>query len=73
MPTFVIQQADSKKRRIDNAKRGLQNATTAYAEQQTMCGPGQPGVYKQGYAPMIVAMGGQHDTLETYSVNTAQT
>ena len=45
VPSFCIVQSCGKKRRIDNGRRGGQNAATAYSEKQRMCSAFQPGLH----------------------------
>ena len=44
IPTFVIKQANGKKRRIDNGKRGGQNTTAVHTERLRMISPFQPSI-----------------------------
>ena len=44
VPSFTHVQPSGKKRRIDDAKRGKQNAATRYLERTYMCGPFQPAL-----------------------------
>ena len=45
IPAFCVAQSCGKKRRIDNGRRGGQNAATAYTEKSRLCSAFQPGLH----------------------------
>ena len=45
IPAFCVVQSCGKKRRIDNGRRGGQNAATTYSEKSRLCSAFQPGLH----------------------------
>ena len=68
VPTFAHVQPSGKLRRIDNARRGLQNSALRYVERMRMCTAFQPAAVAKAVAAEALQQGVSRHTLSEHSL-----